>query len=51
MAAAYCKICGGGIVKCKTCNGSGNYGGTGYCTECNDTGRLCPKDRGFWQGE
>jgi RecJ-like exonuclease len=46
---AACHRCYSDLYTCPVCHGDGKVPYTfGECTECNGTGKLCPKDGKHW---
>ena len=46
---ATCHRCYSDLYTCPVCHGDGKVPYTfGECTECNGTGKLCPKDGKHW---
>jgi RecJ-like exonuclease len=44
-----CHRCHSDLYTCPVCHGDGKVPYTfGECTECNGTGKLCPKDGKHW---
>jgi RecJ-like exonuclease len=44
-----CHRCYSDLYTCPVCHGDGKVPYTfGECTECNGTGKLCPKDGKHW---
>jgi hypothetical protein len=47
-----CQRCHRNTIECSVCKGDGTIWapwGSGACTECDGTGRVCPVDGRFWQ--